>query len=709
MYTVGIKEGERFYLRRILNFEKGAQSYEDLRTVEVDGENIVMETFEEACRAKGYMDSEEDWEKYFEEAVSIGSPKKVRELFVTLIHHGVEINVKGIWEKFKFAMSEDYLYKLIEREKVRGIRPGTVYQINDPFELKNSEKYDELREKAIKQALGEIERQLDVVNTSLIKYGIKIPEDVLFEEKEFDKEKELEEGKRRVTTLNRKQKRVVEHILKNVAKLNKNELSNGCAMMCGQGGSGKTYVVQTLCHLFRGVGIKYKCSSYMGIAAMLLPDGRTMHKTFGLPYDLDKDSSSSAQRNNKLGQELIDTKVFFIDEVSMVSNYIMDIIDKKLQELMENDMPFGGKVMVVCGDFRQTLLIERNASRARLVSLSLRKSELWKYFKPNVFELKENKRAQQIVNSNVDVPEQEDFASFLLKMGNGELQEDKNGFVEIPENVVAKKSVVDEIFGGFLNKKQLTDEDYEKMAKRVIMTTTNEKVDDINDEVLSKLADKLKEIFSIDKVDQEKPKNYDEFPLEYLHSLNDPGLPPHILKLKVNCPVMLLRNLNPAAGLCNGTRLIVKTIHNKWLECKIINGEFEDNVWIPKIYLTSDEKRRPFVLSRKQFPVKLCFAMTINKSQGQTIDYAGLDLVEPVFAHGMTYVGFSRARAWEFLRVAVDKKIGNKIKNEVYKEVLLTPEDIREDIGPEVTIKEIEDIVDRLIEESQVQLLVSGI
>src|SRR5688572_8175637 len=78
-------------------------------------------------------------------------------------------------------------------------------------------------------------------------------------------------------------------------------------------------------------------------------------------------------------------------------------------------------------------------------------------------------------------------------------------------------------------------------------------------------------------------------------------------------------------------------------------------LFLSKITCTSSPGKFPFKVYRRQFPVKLCYAMTINKSQGQTIDFVGLDLEEPVFAHGMTYVGFSRVSAWNCLRVAVNK------------------------------------------------------
>nr|XP_015916711.2 uncharacterized protein LOC107446549 [Parasteatoda tepidariorum] len=103
---------------------------------------------------------------------------------------------------------------------------------------------------------------------------------------------------------------------------------------------------------------------------------------------------------------------------------------------------------------------------------------------------------------------------------------------------------------------------------------------------------------------------------------------------------MLLRNLDPPA-LCNGTRLIVKKLMSYVIEAVIITGHSTGNsVLIPRIPIISSDI--PFQFKRLQFPVRLSFAMSINKSQRQSLKVVGLDLQKPCFSHGQLYVGCSR-------------------------------------------------------------------
>ena len=107
--------------------------------------------------------------------------------------------------------------------------------------------------------------------------------------------------------------------------------------------------------------------------------------------------------------------------------------------------------------------------------------------------------------------------------------------------------------------------------------------------------------------------------------------------------MMLLRNLNPKIGLCNGTRILIKSATRRVLRGMILTGSHQGKECIiPRVTLSPSNNPFPFKFSRRQFPVRHAYVMTINKSQGQTFRRTGLLLPESCFAHGQLYVAFSR-------------------------------------------------------------------
>jgi ATP-dependent DNA helicase PIF1 len=152
------------------------------------------------------------------------------------------------------------------------------------------------------------------------------------------------------------------------------------------------------------------------------------------------------------------------------------------------------------------------------------------------------------------------------------------------------------------------------------------------------------------------------------------GLPAHRLFIKQGMPLMLMRNLNPKMGLCNGTKLIFHKVHKNYLQgCSIACGEFNSRkVLIPRIALRPKDREFSFEWTKRQFPVRVCFAMTINKSQGQTLQNVGVWLNDSCFTHGQLYVAVSRVGSPSNIKLAIRKDHGSTshlTRNVVYKNV----------------------------------------
>ena len=165
---------------------------------------------------------------------------------------------------------------------------------------------------------------------------------------------------------------------------------------------------------------------------------------------------------------------------------------------------------------------------------------------------------------------------------------------------------------------EINVQDKNWLEGRAILCATNSEVRMINEMMSSMLPGNRMTYNSADEL-----QNNDDllrFNVEYLHSLTPNGFPPHSLSLKPGMPLMLLRNINPREGLCNGTKLVFeRPLDNKVLQC-IVSGT-NRTVLIPRIVFIPKVNEYPFEWQRRQFPVKPAFATTINKSQGKVSEY----------------------------------------------------------------------------------------
>ena len=293
----------------------------------------------------------------------------------------------------------------------------------------------------------------------------------------------------------------------------------------------------------------------------------------------------------------------------------------------------------------------------------------------------------RLQNKNLSKEQQDelrDFTNWLLDLGDGKLPTTKHDndedptWIRIPNDLLllTDKSkipaLVNAIYPDF--KQNYLNPTY--LKERAILTPTNEIADDINAYISTLVPGEGKEYYSADSISKCFDACNDAdilYPIEYLNSLNANNFPQHKLTLKKGVPIMLLRNINQSIGLCNGTRLIVTNLADNVIEALIITGSnIGCKVSIPRINLTTRGSKWPFVLNRRQFPIKVCYAMTINKSQGQTLCNVGIYLKKLVFTHGQLYVAASRVTNKNGLKILIEKEDGtctNETKNIVYREV----------------------------------------
>ncbi|XP_069175925.1 uncharacterized protein [Procambarus clarkii] len=204
------------------------------------------------------------------------------------------------------------------------------------------------------------------------------------------------------------------------------------------------------------------------------------------------------------------------------------------------------------------------------------------------------------------------------------------GRISLPHNfcnlVTSKEELVEKVFPNI----QINYKNHDWLSERAVLAAKNKDFYELNNIIQSNIKSETVTYKSVDTVvEADEAVNY---PTVFLNSLDLPGIPPHVLQLNISVPIIMLRNINQPK-LCNGTLLAVKKLISNVIETTILTGPLKgEDVLIPRIPMIPTDM--PFQFKRLQFPIRLAFAKTINKAQGQSLELCGLDLYTDCFSHG---------------------------------------------------------------------------
>ena len=378
-------------------------------------------------------------------------------------------------------------------------------------------------------------------------------------------------------------------------------LSGENIFLTGAAGSGKTFTLNRFIKLAKNSGKKVSVTATTGLAATHL-GGNTIHAWSGIGI-YDYLSKKFFEKIPKTRAEIIkNTDILVIDEISMLHDFRLDMVEEICRTIRQNDKPFGGIQVILCGDFFQLPPINRTGSRTGGFVIH---SEAWRMSDFTVCYLEENYRQK-----------------------DSELTEILNALRA--DNLRRKHA--ESLLNRIDAEPEFENEDFSKNLTE--LHTTNIDVDAINEQKLAELEEK--EFHFAQTTTGAK---------NYVETLQKSVLAPELLRLKKGALVMAVKNAQNRYYVNGSIGEVID--FEKFTDYPIV--QFQNGrvvTMVPDAWeLRDGDKKRASIM---QIPLRLAYAITVHKSQGMTLDAARIDL-RKAFSEGMGYVALSRVRSLDKL------------------------------------------------------------
>jgi hypothetical protein len=646
---------------------RGIQSFEDLctlnRTADPDYDparpTSICANAIAACIRRNLMTSDETWIEVMEQvACTIHHSRLFVRFFVSLLLFSQPSDPKSILERF--------IDRLLAPQQ-RG-RPRN-------------------REVRYQQLLRLIQRQLEEVNCSMRQFGLPEPEpDNRTVEQRINEDLippvldtqtgdpvDLSDAERiaRATQmyeqLNAQQRAFIDQVLERELTLRStrpvSNRADNLFLLEGAAGTGKTYTLNVLLEMCHARGIAIRACASTGKAATHLLNACTAHSLFGIPV-LDEHAPASDMRFSTIkadsfkGNLLRRVAIFIIDEVGMLNVDDIYCINMLLKDLRDTSVRFGRVLMIFTGDVRQIMPIVKNAD-----PLGDRQSQASFFFSGDCAVC-----TRVTLTDNMRVRQSADHANFLAwqqligfdRYEHVQLPQDRlrrhTRYIRLPSCFARfdEAAFVAEIYT-----REVLEGDPMQLLNRVILAPINSIVDRVNRRVTAMMpSDRPTRTY----LSVNTPDAYDVYDptsailaTDNLQSIESANMPPHALTLRIGTPVMCMQNLDVANGICNGTTMIVEQLcaNIVWVKVKTRFG-LRSHPIAPTRFIYSSNG---FKFTRTQLPIRVAFAVTINRAQGATYDYVALHATYPIWAHGMLFVAVTRVTSPEGLTILCDPNL----------------------------------------------------